>query len=292
MAILKNGLELSGKMGDMKFSRVGNTTVVSLRPTQMRDAKSEKQLRQRLKINNILNAYKLLGPYLGGNFEEATGTRRACHIFRGANLMLPQHAWLSPSERQGCSMVLAPMVVSAGTLPSVEYAFEEGDFLTNIEVGDLAITGSTPLYQFAKAVLRHHPEWEDGDKLQLLIGWQAPIEEVDEHGELLAHSPAHVLSFTIPIDTDARITLSDAIAMSTPAHVTFPMVNKNGMLAVHPAVMSSVTADSIVAFAAVHSRDSRRGLRVSSQQMCLSDTSMFDYFSSDEMLNRAMNMER
>lgn len=86
MAILKNGPALSGKVGSLKYSQVGGVTVVSELSDSFHDAKTHKQLVQRMKLNNILLTYRMLKDYLKENFEEVSGARRACHVFRGGQL--------------------------------------------------------------------------------------------------------------------------------------------------------------------------------------------------------------
>lgn len=290
MAIVKNGPAYSGKIGAIRFSQVDGVTIASECPTHIHDPKTPKQQKQRLKLNNILSTYRLLGDHLKENFEEVGGTRRACHVFRSINLMLPKHAWM-PSSVDIRERVLAPMMVSSGTLPPVEYAYSDDMYCTNIEVGDLQLNDSTSVGQLARSIVTNNLEWEYGDKMQILIGIKSFFEPTMTDFSFLKQSNLGYIVFCIPMNQSCDDNLADLIRKQLNYNLQNPFRVKDGRLCFAPNLMESSGCQIYYAGAVVHSRKTKTGLRVSRQQLILSDTTVFDYFASDEILEKAMGMK-
>lgn len=283
MAIAKNGPALSGKVGGLKYSQVDDVTVVSELPISFHDANTRKQQVQRMKLNNVLLTYRRLKDNLKENFEEVSGTRRACHVFRGANLVLPNHAWI-PSQGVDDSGVLAPMVVSSGTLQPIGYSYVNEMYCSDLNVGNLTISDQTRVCDLANAIVRNNAGWEYGDSLQVIVGEQSlrnsdTPEEFDSH---LTDLKFHV--FRIPMDGACDDSLDKLVISQLWPKARNPLAVNDGMLCFSPIIADSSYAQTYYAGALVHTRKNKTGLRVSRQQLLLSDSTLFDHYSSPEML--------
>lgn len=290
MAILKNGPALSGKVGGLKYSQVGDMTVVSELPGSFHDAKTRKQLVQRMKLNNILLTYRLLKDCLKENFEEVSGARRACHVFRGANLVLPNHAWIA-SHGANNSGVLAPMVVSSGTLQPIGYSYENEMYCSDLNVGELTISEQTRVCDLANAIVRNNAGWEYGDSLQVIVGEQslrnpdAPEESEPNLTDLRFHV------FRIPMDRGCDDNLDKLVRSQLWAAARNPLAVSDGMLCFSPIIAERPNAQTYYAGALVHIRKNKSGLRASRQQLLLTDCALFDHYSSPEMLAAQLGEE-
>lgn len=290
MAILKKGPALSGKVGGLKYSQKDGVTVVSELPGFFHDAKTRKQLVQRMKLNNILLTYRRLKDGLKENFEEVSGTRRACHVFRGANLVLPNHAWVT-THGVNASGVLAPMVVSSGTLQPIGYSYVNEMYCSDLNVGGLTISDRTRVCDLANAIVRNNAGWEYGDDLQVIVGEQSlrnsdSPEEFDSH---LTDLKFHV--FRIPMNRGCDDTLDKTIKDQLWKKALNPLAVSDGMLCFSPIIAESSYAQTYYAGALVHTRKNKTGLRVSRQQLLLTDSTLFDHYSSPEMLAAQLGEE-
>ncbi|MCQ2273359.1 MAG: hypothetical protein MJZ86_01040 [Bacteroidales bacterium] len=283
MAILKKGPALSGKVGGLKYSQKDGVTVVSELPGFFHDAKTRKQLVQRMKLNNILLTYRRLKDGLKENFEEVSGTRRACHVFRGANLVLPNHAWI-PSRGVDDTGVLAPMVVSSGTLQPIGYSYVNEMYCSDLNVGGLTISDRTRVCDLANAIVRNNAGWEYGDSLQVIVGEQS-LRDAGLHEDSEPHlTGLRFLVFRIPMDRGCGDSLDKFVREQLWAAARNPLAVSGGLLCFSPIVAESRYAPTYYAGALVHTRNNKSGLRVSRQQLLLSDSTLFDHYSSPEML--------
>ena len=65
MAILKGIIsKMYGSAGNLTFKQTGGQTIVSEKVTQTTDAKTELQLKQRMKWANVVRMYQVLSPYM------------------------------------------------------------------------------------------------------------------------------------------------------------------------------------------------------------------------------------
>ena len=77
-----------GHIGGMVYRVVNGKQVIQEMPSSYRDRKSEKQLRQRSGMKNIVAAYRLVSKAIQECFEDAEGTKRPYHRFLYHNLLL------------------------------------------------------------------------------------------------------------------------------------------------------------------------------------------------------------
>lgn len=283
MAILKNGPALSGKVGGLKYSQVGGVTVVSELSGSFHDAKTRKQLVQRMKLNNILLTYRMLKDYLKENFEEVSGARRACHVFRGANLVLPDHAWVT-SRGVDDSGVLAPMVVSSGTLQPIGYSYENEMYCSDLNVGELTISDRTRVCDLANAIVRNNAGWEYGDDLQVIVGEQSLLDSVSPENSEPQLTSLRFHVFRIPMDRGCGDSLDKFVRNQLWAAAHSPLAVNDGTLCFSPIIAERPNAQTYYAGALVHTRKNKSGLRASRQQLLLSDSTLFAHYSSPEML--------
>ena len=122
--------KVSGTKANTIYYEVNGVTFGRSKPTKMGNPKTEAQMKQRIKMNNILNTYKYIKGYLQQNFEGIIGNKNASSFFRSYNLMKTP-VWLTKAQKESCKFVLAPYVVAQGRINSAGYEFRDGMFVSD-----------------------------------------------------------------------------------------------------------------------------------------------------------------
>ena len=107
-----------GHIGGMVFRVVNGKQVIQEMPSSYRDRKSEKQLRQRSGMKNIVAAYRLVSKAIQECFEDAEGTKRPYHRFLYHNLLLDPVAMTANTIETG-RWIPADYFLSFGSLPEL-----------------------------------------------------------------------------------------------------------------------------------------------------------------------------
>lgn len=277
--VKKNSLGvMSGKVGDMRYYEVNGEMIASAMPSFMTNPRSPAQMKQRIKMNNILNMYKYIKGFLQQNFEGIVGNKNASSFFRSYNLM-KSPVWLTQQQKQSCRYVLAPYVVSQGRITSVDYAYRDGVFVTDINIGNLEISENTEECELAGVIAANNEGWMNNDTLQVMVLRQKGIPSLDADIEF-----PECFSVVLALDKSSRAKLVDAPMLETLSPMSrIPLCNIDGKLA-----LSVPDSDGyIYAFAVVHGRGSGREKLVSSQQLCLSDNVLHSLYCGEEAFEKA-----
>lgn len=268
MAILKN-TQISGKVGNHRYTCYGDSTIVSELPT-VNNPQSDAQMRGRLRLNNILQTYKLLKNDVCRNFQGCDDGRKVYAAFRSRNMKLTP-VWLSGTDSQysGC-FVIAPYVVSDGTLDAISCSAVDGGFVSDICIGDLEINSETTIKNLSMAILSEENGWKHGDELQLLMLSQPIVA----NGELrVPRVRLYVHDLTIGYDNH--------------------LLNSSGMKWVnnagHLAVSCIGQSEMIVGAALVHRRMKGKKLLVSRQTLVLNDHTLLDSYSCDDAFRECLS---
>ena len=125
MSIVKNPPKRSGHIGNEVFRDLGDRVVMQAMPSCYTDKKSEAQLKQRSGMKNILAMYRKVKEAVSGCFEERHGKQRDYNCFVSHNL-LQSPVPMSKKEYRNGETILAPYVISSGSLPSLDYEWKDG----------------------------------------------------------------------------------------------------------------------------------------------------------------------
>ena len=269
---------IKGKAGNMSYFEVNGETIGRSFHTSIKNPKTEAQMKQRIKMNNILNMYKYIKGYLQQNFEGIIGNKNASSFFRSYNLMKTP-VWLTKEQKESYKFVLAPYVVAQGRINSVGYEFRNSAFVSDINVGDLEINDETEGNVLSSVVCANNEGWTNNDTLQIILLKQKRIGSSEENVEL-----PKCCSFTITLDKTSMTKISDIPVLESLSNMSrFSLCNIDGKLAVRVADTDEYT----YAFAIVHGRGQGRDKIVSSQQLCLSDTALYDSYCGEEAFSKA-----
>ena len=153
-----------GKVGDLVFARRLGQQTTRAYNSNPRDAKTRSQVTQRVKIANVIAMYRALKNICNHSFEGLSVGQSSYNAFVKANLTGNQVSLTKEAASLGACIV-APYLISRGSLASIIVEGTGADAVTNISVGDLTISGTTTIGQFAKAVVANNAGIEHGDQL-------------------------------------------------------------------------------------------------------------------------------
>ncbi len=289
--IINSKVPFTGKIAGIRVWQSGDKLIGAAINKDAVDPKTDAQLRQRIKMNNILDVYANIKVALKENFEGILGNRNAAGFFRSYNLH-KRPVWLTWYQKQMSCSLLAPYVVAQGKLETVEYSFSENIFTTGINIGALVIDENTVIGDLADAICRNNEGWSHGDTLQLMLLQQqiTPSPDFtivekrnnDTAGELKSIKSA-VFQVTINRDYNKLLCQQPMFETLHPLTEGMDVINYNGMLAVRV----KDTQDFIYAFACVHGRGEGTKRLCSTQELLLSDTQMYDRYTTDAAFTRA-----
>lgn len=153
-----------GKVGDLVFARRLGQQTTRAYNSKPRDAKTRSQVTQRVKIANVIAMYRALKNVCNHSFEGLGVGQSNYNAFVKANLTGNQVSLTKEAASLGACIV-APYLISRGSLASIVVEGTGADAVTNISVGNLAISSATTIGQFAKAVVANNAGIEHGDQL-------------------------------------------------------------------------------------------------------------------------------
>ena len=269
---------ITGKANNMRFYELNGEVIGVTIPAETNNPKTELQMKQRIKMNNILNMYKYIKGYLQQNFEGIIGNKNASSFFRSYNLMKTP-VWLTKAQKESYKFVLAPYVVAQGHINSVGYEFRDGMFVSDINVGDLEISDETEENVLSSVICVNNEGWTNNDSLQVILLRQKRAASLDEE---IAHPTC--CSIVVSLDNSSATKIGEIPVLESLSNMSrFSLCNIDGKLSVRV----TDTTEYTYAFAVVHGRGQGRDKIVSSQQLCLSDNALYDSYCSKEAFDKA-----
>lgn len=268
MATLKQDGNYSGKIDNVVYKNYNGKVVVCRKQTTYRDAKAEGQVVYRVKMRNIQNIYASLKESLRGNFQDKTGRQTDYSRFQGVNMQKPA-VYLNKGEVAMKAQIVAPYIVSFGTLPSVEYELRDDVLVTDICLGNLTITPDTTVSEIALAIVKNNEGWELDDCLEFMI-----VRQMEGKTPIAKCVFAHLV-----LDKNNTSKLSEAIVVRDANQIGLGL-RAEGFL--------QMNASDKGGFAIIRKRMASKGLLTSSQELAINNP-LFDQYHSDQRMQKALD---
>ena len=268
MAIVeKNGI-ISGSIDNVVYKNYNGKIVACRKQTTYRDAKAEGQVVYRVKMRNIQNIYAALKESLRGNFQDKTGRQTDYSRFQGINMQKPA-VYLNKSEVAMKTQIVAPYIVSFGTLAPIEYELRDNLLVTNIGLGNLSITPDTTVSEIALAIVKNNDGWEYDDCLEFMVVRQSE-----------GNPPTAKCSFThLPLDKYNSAKLSEVLVVRN--------VNQIELGSSAEGFLQMNVSDN-GGFAIIRKRMASKGLMTSTQELAINNP-LFDQYHSDKRKKNALD---
>ena len=268
MAILEKNGVITGSVDDVVYKNYNGKVVVCRKQTTYRDAKTEGQVVYRVKMRNIQNIYAALKEALRGNFQDKVGRQTDYSRFQGVNMQKPA-VYLNKKEVAIKAQIVAPYIVSFGTLPPIGYELRDNMLVTDISLGNLTITPETTVSQLVLAIMKNNEGWELDDCLEFMI-----VRQME------GQTPTAKCSFThLPLDKNNTAKLSDALIIYNANEVVLSS-GAEGFL--------QMNASDNGGFAIIRKRMASKGLLTSTQELAVNNP-LFDLYHSDQRKQKALD---
>lgn len=268
MARVENNGNYSGTINNVVYRNYNGTIVACQKPTAYHDAKTEGQVVYRVKMRNIQNIYASLKESLRGNFQDKTGRQSDYSRFQGVNMQKPA-VYLNKGEVAMKAQVVAPYIVSFGTLPPVAYSLKDNMLVTDISLGNLTITPDTTVSEIALAIVKNNEGWELGDCLEFVA-----VRQMEGKTPTAKCIFAHLV-----LDKNNTAKLSEAVVVRDANQIELGS-SAEGFL--------QMNASDNGGFAIIRKRMASKGLLTSSQELAIKNP-LFDQYHSDQRKQKALD---
>lgn len=159
------------KLGGVVFYQQSGRTLARELAPQVSNPRTSSQMSQRTKLANVVEMYKANKFWMKGAFENKPSKESDYNAFVKANLSTSL-VTQSKSEAAANACVVAPYVVTSGSLLSVEHEVNGLMLISNIYLGDLTIGQNTTVGDFSTAVLAANNHLREGMQLSLVVNMQ------------------------------------------------------------------------------------------------------------------------
>ena len=176
MAKVKSGgiRNLIGRVGgNVYYMNKGQNIARELAPA-ISNPQTAAQQEQRMRWANLVSVYRANQPWQKrGAFESKKQTWSDYNAFVSANSKVSP-VFLTKQEAEQGGAVVAPYIVTKGSLPSVALFSWEGEdvFCSDLYVGDLTISGTTTAAELSAALRENNNGLQEGDQLSFILNIQ------------------------------------------------------------------------------------------------------------------------
>ena len=173
MAVIRNAANT------LKVGKVGETTYYVARRTQIaRQAlnssnygetasRTELQQSRRVRWSNLVQFYKSGSAFFRQAFETKKVSQTDYNKFMSVNVN-NANIYLTRDEAEQGACVAVPVVLSQGSLPSIEVIKDGQQWRSNISVGELSIDNNTTVAAFSEALVGANGNIEYGQQLSFV----------------------------------------------------------------------------------------------------------------------------
>lgn len=173
MAVLQNLWIRGGKQrlgGVVLYQMNGQTLARELAP-QVSNPRTTAQMRQRVKLSNLVAFYKANKTWMRNAFEDKAQRESDYNAFVAANIGNTLVA-LTKSEVASGAAVAAPYQITRGSILSIEHTLQGTSIKTNLNLGNFQIASGTTIGQISTAILNNNLTLSEGMQLSLVVNVQ------------------------------------------------------------------------------------------------------------------------
>ena len=165
MAILDGMFsKMKGSAGAVTFKQTNGRTIVSEKATTVKNTRTSAQQKQRMRWTNPVQVYKGVSPYLQRAFEKKPANVSDFNMFVKRNVG-NNTVYLTKAEVEANACVVAPYIITEGSLARIVTSGEGADTVTDIKLGNLTIDESTTVADLSKAIVNNNAGYDFGEQL-------------------------------------------------------------------------------------------------------------------------------
>lgn len=157
-----------GSMGMITYTTQGGATIGKQKVFQPANPKTMRQMYRRTCWANIVNIWQTMLGNDKPSFENKGARVSDYNRFVGVNADSPR-VYLTKSEATQGGSVVAGYVMTEGSLTAIDVLQSAGQFVTNVNVGETAVSTSTTVGTLADAIVENNDAWRYGDKISAFV---------------------------------------------------------------------------------------------------------------------------
>lgn len=157
-----------GSMGMITYTTQGGATVGKQKVFQPANPKTMRQMYRRTCWANIVNIWQTMLGNDKPSFENKRARVSDYNRFVGVNADGPR-VYLTKSEATQGGSVVAGYVMTEGSLTAIDVLQSAGQFVTNVNVGETAVSNLTTVGTLADAIVYNNDAWRYGDKISAFV---------------------------------------------------------------------------------------------------------------------------
>lgn len=254
---------VTGKLGAYVFMR-RNGEQVQRSWVKPKNAMTRSQYTQRSQITNIVRLYQSSPSFFKRAFENKPVNQTDYNALVAHNLGKEPKVYLPKEIANSEGGVVAPYIITSGSLQPILVSGIGADAVTNIAIGDLQITPQLTAAELSEAILANNTFIEAGDQLSYVS-----IEQYQDAGI----PKLRFRKFELIVNTATEGLVTDYWPVQA-------LANKDGFIG-HGALVYTG------AFAWILSRYANNKLKVSRQRLIMTAENLNSNFMSSDAVTRA-----
>lgn len=276
MGILKNivNAKISGNVGSMNFRKRGSKVVVAERSyanSSKGNGASYKQRLHRIRIANVSSVFRSIAAIEARAWQYKGENQSDANMFFAKNLA-NSPVFLTAEQAKNGAAVIAPYVVSEGTLPSLAQSFDADTFHSGIKVPADWIIGQNTVGALSMAIIANNEGVQNGDKFTF-----AKIEQTTSDINGKTFPMLNVTYFELTLDVNSVLSVT---TLPNYALMNFAVGENNEI----------ICSNGGNAAFAIHSRLLSSKLYTSTQMVSMNPVQrIFEDFTSEAQKARAMD---
>lgn len=151
--------------GTVLYQSMGRTLQRELAP-QVTNPRTPAQMSTRVRLANLVQLYKAGRGWMKASFENKKQTQSDYNAFVSANLA-NANVYLTKQQVAAGAGVVAPVVITKGSLPPVSHTVTENGIISDISLGNGEIAGKT-VGEVSQYIVENNAGVEYGDQLSLI----------------------------------------------------------------------------------------------------------------------------
>lgn len=151
--------------GTVLYQSMGRTLQRELAP-QVTNPRTPAQMSTRVRLANLVQLYKAGRGWMKAAFENKKQTQSDYNAFVSANLA-GANVYLTKQQVAAGAGVVAPVVITKGSLPPIAHTLQMGYIVSDISLGGESILDETVGF-LSQVIIENNPAIQAGDQLSLI----------------------------------------------------------------------------------------------------------------------------
>lgn len=152
--------------GTVLYQSMGRTLQRELAP-QVTNPRTPAQMSTRVRLANLVQLYKAGRGWMKASFENKKQTQSDYNAFVSANLAAA-NVFLTKQQVAAGAGVVAPVVISKGSLPPISMVEDAGTLLSDLSTGQMYEFDASTVGEVSQALIGGNPGIQAGDQLSLI----------------------------------------------------------------------------------------------------------------------------